>query len=247
MNKILVEKDKFIVNEISNDSEEVVIDKNEEILLEIVNTNRNFKAKVLDGITATINILDRESDYTLEFEILKQARLVVNSLSVNSNKRIKISLEKEASINYCHSMLADRDSVSEINIIHNQEKANSKIINHGCNYGHEKLVFKVDGIITKDATNSICEQDNKIINNRDGNSLIIPNLLVDNKEVIANHSAYIGNFKKEIIFYMTSRGISEKLCYNLLLKGFLMGKMSLNYLIRDKFLKIINEWDEKHE
>lgn len=245
MNKIIIEKNKFI------DSQEVIdnnliIDKDIDLFLENFSSN-TLNIKVLEGVNAKINIFNKDSKVDFDIFLMNNSKLSVNFFSINSSSKVNISLKENSNFKYNHSLITEKMSINEINIVHDSPNSSSEIINHGFNYGEEKLLFKVDGFIGKNAIKTLATQDNKIINYKNGNSEILPNLFVDNKEVVANHSAYIGRFKEEILFYMKSRGINEKLCYNLLLKGFLIGNMDLDYLIRDKFLKIINEWDENHE
>ena len=57
--------------------------------------------------------------------------------------------------------------------------------------------------------------------------IIKPNLFIDEEDVSANHSALIGTFKAEEVFYLMSRGISKKEADSLLTRGFLM--KGINY------------------
>ena len=52
--------------------------------------------------------------------------------------------------------------------------------------------------------------------------MIKPNLFIDENDVVANHSALIGTFKDDEIFYLMSRGLDKKDAENLLTKGFLL-------------------------
>ena len=69
--------------------------------------------------------------------------------------------------------------------------------------------------------------------------MIKPNLFIDENDVIASHSALIGTFSKDEIFYLMSRGIDKKeaqklLARGLLLKGIDYYKEKLNTII-DKY------------
>ena len=72
----------------------------------------------------------------------------------------------------------------------------------------------------------------------DGKSTICPNLYIDNYDVDSNHSAYIGKFRDEAMFYLMSRGISLENSYRLLLNGFLINTDSIEY---DKISEFIDE------
>ena len=72
---------------------------------------------------------------------------------------------------------------------------------------------------------------------KDNHANIKPNLIIDNNEIEANHSAYIGTFKEDEMFYLMSRGINKKNCYKLLLKAFLLNNMQIE---SEKFVNIID-------
>mgnify|MGYP003304237271 CR=1 FL=1 len=107
------------------------------------------------------------------------------------------------------------------------------------NIEDKEFKFIVDGIINRESERVDFKQDNKIINLRDGKSSILPNLIVDNNDIEASHSAYIGTFDEDKKFYMMSRGLSEKECDDLLIKAFLLSDMKLSEKERDIYCSII--------
>ena len=104
-----------------------------------------------------------------------------------------------------------------------------------------KFYFVIDGIIDKRSCNSVLEENSKIINFKDGNSKIIPNLIIDNEDVSANHSAYIGSFDKNLIWYLNARGIDDKRAKKILTKAYLLGEMELNPELDLKFKEFIEK------
>lgn len=74
-----------------------------------------------------------------------------------------------------------------------------------------------------------------------GKSTICPNLVIDNFDVDSNHSAYIGKFKDEYLFYLMSRGISLDNSYKLLLNSFLVNSDSIEYDKINNFLSEIEK------
>ena len=48
----------------------------------------------------------------------------------------------------------------------------------------------------------------------------MPNLFIDEYDVIANHAASIGSINKEDLFYLMSRGLEEKEASKLIVLGF---------------------------
>ena len=63
-------------------------------------------------------------------------------------------------------------------------------------------------------------------------------VLEDNKEVVANHSAFIGKFNLEDMYYLNSRGIDKKLAIKLMVKSFLLGNMESEFNELE-FIKIL--------
>ena len=53
------------------------------------------------------------------------------------------------------------------------------------------------------------------------NSIIKPNLYIDEYDVDARHAATIGRFNSEDIFYLMTKGIDKKEAIELLISGFL--------------------------
>ena len=64
----------------------------------------------------------------------------------------------------------------------------------------------------------------------------MPNLYIDSHDVEASHSALIGKFSDEELFYLQSRGLDIKSAEKLLVTGFLTSNITNN-----RILKIINK------
>ena len=71
-------------------------------------------------------------------------------------------------------------------------------------------------------------------------SIIKPNLYIDEYDVEASHSAWIGNFNEQQLLYLKSRGINKKEAEKLLIKGFLTN--NLETLKEEIIEKIDNYW-----
>ena len=129
---------------------------------------------------------------------------------------------ENAEVEYHYSTINYDDHKYKTVVNHNSSKTISNIYNHGVNVKDNKLDFDITGYVPNKSDKSECNQKNQILNIKDGKSTILPKLLIDNYDVVSSHSAYIGKFKDEILFYLMSRGISEKVSYDLLIKSFLV-------------------------
>ena len=166
---------------------------------------------------------DTERIYNIE----KDVTLNVYHYNVDSNTKVVINLNVVgAKVYYHYSTINYNDNNFKIVINHNKENTTSNIYNHGVNILNNNLHFDVTGIVPKKIENCICNQENQIINLESGNSTILPILLIDNYNVSSAHSAYIGKFREDVIFYLMSRGIKRDQATKLLIKSLLINNGS---------------------
>ncbi len=158
---------------------------------------------------------------------------------IDKDTNIKINLNCQgACIYYHYSNINYNDHIVNIKIYHNEKNTISNFYNHGVNVLDNNLSFLVDGIISKDMDGSICNQENQIINVSNGRSTICPNLLIDCYDVNSSHSAYIGNFNLDKLFYLQSRGLTIDTSYHLLIKGFLIQNKNFKDLENNNDFKV---------
>lgn len=157
------------------------------------------------------------------YNVSNNSKLVVYQYGINIDNNIIINLNGENSnVEYHYSTINYDDHKYKIKVNHNNSKTISNLYNHGINVLDNKLDFDITGNVLNKSDKCECNQKNQILNISDGKSTILPKLLIDNYDVVSSHSAYIGKFKDEILFYLMSRGISEKVSYDLLIKNFLI-------------------------
>lgn len=167
---------------------------------------------------------------------------VIYHFSIDGSSEVILDLVKEGvSLKYYYSNINYNNNSFSIRVNHKVSNTNSELYNHGVNVFDKKLDYYVDGVVLKKTSGCVCNQENQIINIRDGKSTICPNLLIDNYDVVSNHSAYIGKFSDDKLFYLMSRGISLKDAYKLLLNGFLINSKSLDLEKVKLFLEEIDK------
>lgn len=152
-----------------------------------------------------------------------------STLVINKNYRLK-EVDEEITINlnginsrvdYYFSTLVYNDQKYIINVNHNNISTISNVINHGVVQNDSKLEFVVNSSVKKGNKKSVLNQESKIIIMSKNNSIIKPNLYIDEYDVDARHAATIGRFNKEDIFYLMTKGINKKEAIELLINGFL--------------------------
>ena len=117
---------------------------------------------------------------------------------------------------------------------HNSCKTESNIIINGLNLSGN-LYFTVSTYIPFGNKFCVANQQNRIVNLTNNECVIKPKLLIVEVDVIANHSALIGGFKDEELFYMQRLGLDKTLASKLLIEGFL--KQKITEKLANKFNK----------
>ena len=167
---------------------------------------------------------------------------VIYHYLVDSSSTVDVNMVTEGvTLYYYYNTINYKNNSFSIKVNHLKDNTHSELFNHGVNVGNNKLDFFVEGIVPKDSEKCICNQENQIINMSDGKSTICPNLLIDNYDVDSNHSAYIGKFSEDKLFYLMSRGISFDEANRLLLNGFLINSDSIDLHKIDLFIKEIEK------
>ena len=232
MNKIIISNDDDMNDYFVTEDTYIKIDLKDNSKVINIDVMENQNLKVFDISNTTSN--------KITYTIRSGAQLIVNKIAFDSSDTTTVNLiGYEASVKFNSSIINYSDNVYVQNIIHKYDNTKSNIVNHGINVNDRSLHIMVNGDVNKECKNCASNQDNKIINIKNGKSFISPNLIVDNNLVEAFHAAYIGGFNPEAIFYLKTRGLKDKVCNDILTKGFLLGKMELDESETEVFLKLI--------
>ena len=191
--------------------------------------NKILMNEVIDGIRFdklkdnVINVLRNErkviyldsSDFSnYEFNLEENAYLEINKIYNlgEVNEEVTINLNGiNSQVLYNFRTLSSS----------NQKYIISNVINRAVVLNDSRIIFEVNASVEKWNSGSVLNQENKIITMGDNNSEIRPNLYIDEFDVEARHSAIIGKFDKNEIFYLMMKGISYDKANELLVKGFL--------------------------
>lgn len=212
--------------------------------VEVVIIYKKSNQKLTFNITGNVKIFEfLNNDTSIEniYNIDPYANLYINRFGNNVSLKTDINLGYKSNIKYKYSCINENDNNVSINVYHNDMESTSKIINYGLNMTSSKLMFLVNCTIYNKSINSKTTQDSKIIVLKDNNSSIKPNLIIDTDLMDATHSCYIGSFKNDEMFYLKSRGITEKEAIKLLSKSFILGNMDIEENLKDMILKIFED------
>jgi hypothetical protein len=221
MNKLIIDNEFDIVD--------VIVDQDTDMEVNLDNVEKNLVFHITNGVNFKGFINTTNTKNKISYLVDENAQVVINKLAQDTSDEIEINLNGiNSRVKYNTSVINyDNNSYKQV-VRHNSPNTEIKINNHAINVEDNEFKFIVDGIIERNSSKADFKQDNRIINLKDGKSNILPNLIVDNDDIEASHSAYIGTFDEEAKFYMMSRGITEKECDDLLIKAFLLNNMDLD-------------------
>ena len=234
----------FSINEIK-----IVVNNSTKLQLDInlkEETKLNFNINVLEDVKFDLNILTKGTAGKIKYSYNLNKNSVLNIFkfqcvdSIKENVSVKLSGEN-AKINYSFKTIGISKEAYDYNIYHNAKNTISNIKNNGICIDNGIIIYQVSSFVPKDIGGCIVNQNNRIINLTNNKCQIMPNLYIDTSDVSANHSALIGKFSDEEIFYLLSRGIDKNTALKLLIEGFLISD------IKDKIiLKEINKSIKKY-
>ena len=185
-------------------------------------------------------VIDKDTKKDYKYNICEDT--IIYHFSINSSSNVEVNLVTEGvTLHYYYNNINYDNNHFNIEVHHMKSNTHSELYNHGVNISNKKLDYHVEGIVPKESSKCICNQENQIINMSDGKSTIFPNLLIDNYDVESNHAAYIGKFSEDKIFYMMSRGITREEAERLLLNGFLINSDSIDLGQIELFIKEIEK------
>ncbi|MDD3453453.1 MAG: SufD family Fe-S cluster assembly protein [Bacilli bacterium] len=259
MNKIIVEEeniklldsDDLITLTLSDkldifDVSKVKIDVIGSTSIEITYKNTNelkldISCFLYPNVEASIYEINESNNLKIKYtyNLLENSKLIINKFYdvFNVKELDVINLNgKNASIIYNNKVIAKEAQKYNLIIYHNCPSSISRISNKGITILDGSIDFNVTSIVENNIKECILNQYNKIINLNNKKCSISPNLLIEEQDVIADHSALITSFDENELFYLKSRGIDEATATNLLIHGFLNEKSD------EKITNIINKY-----
>lgn len=207
---------------------EIIIELKDNVNLKLYEIKNGNQAKI-----RTKYILNKESNLNV---------LKFNDVdTINENIIINLN-EKKSKINYIFKTISISKEKYDITVYHNQSNTESYIKNNGVALNDGKIKFNVSSFVSKGNKECQVDQVNRIINLTKNKCEIDPNLYIDEYDVNASHSALIGKFSDEEMFYLESRGINKTDALKLLIKGFILSNIEIEELKNQINEKIEKYW-----
>lgn len=233
MNKILL----------NHQTNRLIINEDKKIELEIKEETCSYEFIVKEGIVCEILLLGNNSNINIETNQEANSSLKIMNYLENSNLNYKGNLlDRESSLEFIYSTINNISSKNNISIYHNNSNTKSYVYCTGVSSSKAGITFDVSGHIPQSSDNCICFQDSKIIELENSHSQINPNLYIENYNVEASHSAYIGPFQEQELFYLQSRGIPYNKAIQILIKAILLGKLNLSEEKKSELIQKIERY-----
>ncbi len=184
---------------------------------------------------------EQETKIQYRYDISEQASVTVHKFQ--EAKKIKeldiVYLQGyESQIDYDLKAISFDKQKYDMVIYHCQSNSKSNISNRLLALQAGEIHINVTSIVYPQMKDTNVIQNNRILNLNNKKHTICPNLLIEQNDIDASHSAHIGSFDPATLFYMKSRGMSEKEATKLLLKGFLQ----MDFIPSEELEKIIDQY-----
>lgn len=193
-------------------------------LIEIHDKSKDFQKvkmniRVEDGafLDHQIIFLDSKnnSNYSINAKVLENSEYNISYIDLancSSELKCKIDLiSKGASSNFVSAVMANcnDDKRVSIEISNNEEYTKGIINNYGVVVSNGILKFTGTGRILNGAKKSIARQKSTmIVFDKKATAVSEPYLFIDENDVEASHASAVGTIDEEILFYLSSRGLS---------------------------------------
>lgn len=221
-----------------------------EILVERFNTNhQTLYLELKSGERKTLIVFNEgktDITYNLNATLKEGASLAVyNVVTSNYNTTLneEITLEeKHASVEVLNVLLVGKQAklISNIMINHLYEATTSNFLNYAIAKDEADMILNNNAKIVKGAKKAIVMQKAKGLTlSKQSKIKAMPNLFIDEYDVIANHAAAIGSISKDDLFYLMSRGLEEAKASSLIVLGFI--KPLLDKITDDALKQEINQ------
>lgn len=247
MNKIIMKHDKLLVSDLLKIGD-IIIAENGEYLIEYdKSVSTNLVVRVLDNVCVNLFVINSfdNTNVRVKYVLGNNSSVNVNKFyhNANVNEQIVVDLEgKSSSINYKFSGINCGNNKYDMVINHKASNTQSNVFNHLIAMDNSKILFNVDSGVLKGCSGSSMNQDTRIITIGENNSVIKPNMYIDEYDVVAKHSSVVGKFREDDLFYIMSRGIDYNKAFKLLVKGYIFANIDRDMFMRAYIMDVINEY-----
>lgn len=167
-------------------------------------------------------ITNYHKDITIN--IKENAKIVYNRFVLNplDYGKLEINHENNAISIFNEGIICNNDYQMDLNVYENNSNIKSKVLVRLITENDARVKINASGYVAKDTLNNEITEDLRAFNTEVSKVEILPNLIVDSNDVIANHNATISSVFDEELFYLNSKRINNSEAIKLLKNGFLL-------------------------
>lgn len=203
----------------------LIVDKDARYLL----NNCKLDIIVKENVNLEIvNFRGCDEDDALNIRLEKNASVKIYNIVITSTDVVlkeNVYLEKpNGNCEITSVLLATEDASlnSDINIYHLVGHTTSVFENYGIARGNAKMTLNNNATIKQGASKAVVMQKAKGLTlSKNAKIKAMPNLYIDEYDVVANHSAAIGSISNDDLFYLMSRGLTKEGATSLVVLGFI--------------------------
>ncbi|MDR2401969.1 MAG: SufD family Fe-S cluster assembly protein [Cytophagales bacterium] len=205
----------------------IYVEENIQVQIFIFNAEINFlECKILKNSVVNLDFISlNEKKNITKFDLQEGAQL---NLKIISTKKITeetiVNLNEENSKFHGQYLVLAKNSNNCIStkIFHNAPKTFSDIANFGISLTEGNINFETTGKVAKGKSKSLCKQFTRgIILAENADIIAQPILLMEEFDVQAHHGVAIGKISYDELFYLMSRGLTEKKSEQLIISSLL--------------------------
>ncbi len=210
----------------------MIIDKDVSVINYAIKPNENNLSITLKpNVNCTmVSYLhdDVESSFNLKVTVEENASFTMYNI-VTSNQNVNIDINcklegKNGSFNNMSVILsrgkANCNSLINVDHLAYQTSSNTEI--YAIAKDFSKIKIDNNASIKKGCAKSVAHQKAKGLTlNKNAVIKALPNLFIDEYDVIANHAASIGSLNPDDLFYLMSRGLTKEEASKIIISGFI--------------------------
>jgi Fe-S cluster assembly protein SufD len=201
-----------------------------EVVIKLTSTQESCEICLKENEHKTLIVFNdgtTEATYNLNAKLEKGASLdIYNVATTYKNATLNETIDlcdEEATCNILNVLLVGDKAhfASNIFINHLKKHTTSDFQNYAIAVDNANMILNNNAKIVQGASKSIVRQKAKGLTLSSSAKIkAMPNLYIDEYDVIANHAASIGSISKEDLFYLMSRGLEERDAAKLIVLGF---------------------------
>lgn len=211
---------------------EIIIDKDTSLIKYPIDKKENtLKVTVKPNAKCSfVSYLydDIEAIFYLDVTVMENASFTIYNI-VTSNKSVEFKINSKlinenSSFNNLSVILTSGTSAchSFINVEHLAPQTFSNTEIYAIAKDFSKISVDNNATIKKGCSKSVAHQKTKGLTlNKNAMIKALPNLFIDEYDVIANHAASIGSLNPDDLFYLMSRGLSKNEASRIIIMGFI--------------------------